>query len=81
MGTEAVNSLGFGGRYFAGVWAGAAAGAAVGAGAGADVAAGAGAIPEVITGALTANDAQMLMMQMKPASVHVAFSMKSVVLR
>ena len=57
------------------------AGAAAGAGAGALGAAGAGAIPEVITGALTANEAQMLMMQMKPASVHVAFSMKSVVLR
>lgn len=73
----------------AGVAAGAAAegavlsfaGAVVGAGAGAVVAAGAGAIPERVTGVLIANEAQMLITQMKIARLHVAFSMKSVVLR
>ena len=82
VGVEAGLMFGDCDRYqLAGAAAGAGAGAVVAAGAGALVAAGAGAIPEVITGALTANEAQMLMMQMKPASVHVAFSMKSVVLR
>lgn len=67
--------------YFAGAGAGAAAGALAGAGAGAVVAAGAGAIDEAITGVFIAKDAQMLTTQMKIASVQVAFSMKSVVLR
>ena len=64
--------------------AGAAAGAGaavVGAGAGAVVAAGAGAMPLRVTGVLIANEAQMLMRQMKIARLQVAFSMKSVVLR
>lgn len=61
--------------------AGAGAGAVVGAGAGAVVAAGAGAIPERVTGVLMAKEAQMLTTHMKMARVHVAFSMKSVVLR
>lgn len=52
-----------------------------GAGAGAVVAAGAGAMPERVTGVLMANEAQMLSTQMQIAKVHVAFSMKSVVLR
>lgn len=68
----------------AGAAAGAAscfAGAAAGAGAGALVAAGAGAMLDTLMGALMANDAQMLSTQMKMARPHVAFSMKSVVLR
>lgn len=36
---------------------------------------------DTFTGAFTAKEAQMLITQMKMASVHVAFSMKSVVLR
>ena len=67
--------------YLAGAWAGVAAGADVGAGAGALVAAGAGAMLDTLTGVLMANDAQMLITQMKIARVQVAFSMKSVVLR
>lgn len=65
----------------AGVAAGAGAGALEGAGAGAEVAAGAGAMLDTLTGVLIAKDAQMLTTQMKMARVHVAFSMKSVVLR
>lgn len=53
----------------------------MGAGAGAVVAAGAGAMPERVTGVLMAKEAQMLTRQMKMARLHVAFSMKSVVLR
>ncbi len=66
-------------NYFAG--AGACAGVAVGAGAGALVAAGAALMLDTLTGALTVNAAQMLNTQITIASVHVAFSMKSVVLR
>ena len=82
-------------NYSAGVAAGAAAGVsagvAAGAAAGAGVLTGAGAAAlgtgaafwmlETLMGVLTANDAQMLTTQMKIARVHVAFSMKSVVLR
>lgn len=63
--------------YFAGV---AGAGAA-GAGAGAVVCAGACLMEEELTGVFTAKEAQMLNTQMTMARVHVAFSMKSVVLR
>ena len=41
----------------------------------------AGAILDTFTGAFTVNEAQMLSTQMKMARPHVAFSMKSVVLR
>lgn len=40
-----------------------------------------GVMLDTFTGVLTANDAQMLSTQMKMANDHVAFSMKSVVLR
>lgn len=64
----------------AGVAAGAA-GALTGAGA-AELGAGAAFwMLDTLTGVLTANDAQMLTRQMKIARLHVAFSMKSVVLR
>lgn len=65
----------------AGAAAGAGAGADDGAGAGAVVAAGAGAMLDTLMGVLMANDAQMLITQMKMARPHVNFSMKSVVLR
>ena len=58
--------------YFAG---------AAGAGAGAVVCAGACLMEEELTGVFTAKEAQMLNTQMTMARVHVAFSMKSVVLR
>lgn len=57
------------------------AGALDGAGAGAEVDAGAGAMLDTFTGVLIAKEAHMLTTQMKMARVHVAFSMKSVVLR
>ena len=52
-----------------------------GAGAGAVVWAGACLMEETLTGVFTAKDEQMLSTQITMASVHVAFSMKSVVLR
>lgn len=69
--------------------AGVAAGASFAAGAGVETGAGAaelgaGAVVwmfETFTGVFTAKEAQMLITQMKMASDHVAFSMKSVVLR
>ena len=70
--------------YFAGAcWAGACwAGACwVGAAAGAVVCAGACLMLDTLTGAFTANDEQMLRMQITIARLQVAFSMKSVVLR
>lgn len=65
----------------AGAGAAAGAGALDGAGAGAEVDAGAGAMLDTFTGVLIAKEAHMLTTQMKMARVHVAFSMKSVVLR
>lgn len=79
----------------AGVAAGAAAGAGVAAGVAAGFAgaltgagaallgagAAAGVMFETFTGVFTANEAQIEMTQMKIARLHVAFSMKSVVLR
>jgi hypothetical protein len=57
------------------------AGILVGAGAAWLGAGAAGAILDTFTGAFTVNEAQMLSTQMKMARPHVAFSMKSVVLR
>lgn len=72
--------------YFAGVAAGAGAAGAAGALTGAGAAllgagAAAGTILELLTGVLTENDAQIERTQITIASVHVAFSIKSVVLR
>lgn len=57
------------------------AGADAGAGAGALVCTGAGAIADTFLAGFNANEAQMLTTQMKIARPHVAFSIKSVVLR
>lgn len=69
-------------NYFPGAAAGAAAGADTGAGAallGAGAAA--GVMFDTLTGAFTVKEAQIESTQITMASVHVAFSMKSVVLR
>ena len=66
--------------YLAGA-AGRLVGACDGAAAGADCAAGAGVMLDRLIGVLTAKLEQMLSTHITIASVHVAFSIKSVVLR
>lgn len=66
--------------YLAGA-AGRLAGACVGAAAGADCVGETGVMLELLIGALTAKLQQMLNAHITIASVHVAFSIKSVVLR
>ena len=68
-------------RYLKNQFAGAGAGVEAGAGAGIVVSAGVGLMLERFTGVLMVKEARMLITQMKTARLHVAFSMKSVVLR